>query len=118
MKRVIRAAKYGPYNYRYEVYAVSPNTHRHILRGTSATVEGANEICQNQAEMIFSDAAFNGPEYAFEELKSMYIYDTETRRKDLMSLETEDYIDGLMSELDGKIQRKQIPTDDYLNDKW
>ena len=103
MKRWIHAAV-SPWKTRYAVHWISPDG-KDCLLGGSKTSEGANEIAREQADHIFSSPwATNEDKFHF--LESIYIYDSETGSEDAMDMETEDYIDNLMSEIDSRIKRR------------
>lgn len=99
-RRKITAAV-NPWKTRYEVHWISPDG-KDCLLGGSKTFEGAQDIAKEQAYEIF-DSPFetNGRKFHF--LDSIYIVDMENGDEDAMSIETEEYIDNLMSEIDSRI---------------
>lgn len=92
----LKEADYGSYKYRYEVH-YSTNEKLDVLFGASKTVEGANNIALNCARNIFSNPWESNVE-KFNIIDSIYIIDSETE-EDVMSIDTEEYLDNLMSEL-------------------
>lgn len=101
MKRVIKAS-YGYYKTRYEVHWISPDGNDKLLGG-SKTEEGANEIAQEQAKEIF-ESPWESDKRKFHFLENLYIVDTETEQ-DVETIDTADYIDSLMSELDSRMHK-------------
>lgn len=105
MKRWIHStnisAAVSPWKTRYEVHWISPDG-KDCLLGGSKTFEGAQDIARDQADQIF-DNPWETNERKFKFLENMYIYDAENGDEDAMSVETEEYIDNLMSEIHSKI---------------
>lgn len=99
MKRWVHAAV-NPWKTKYEVHWISPDG-KDCLLGGSKTVEGANKIARNQADSIF-DSPFETNERKMHFLENMYIVDAQTE-KDVMDIDTDEYIDNLMSELHSRI---------------
>ena len=99
MKRYVKSAKFGPYKYKYGVYATKPHGESYTLGG-SQTLVSANEIAVNQAKAIFESPWADDSE-KFHRLDSIIVIDDETG-EDVMLPDTEDYIDSLMSELDSR----------------
>lgn len=86
---------------KYEVHWLSPDG-KDCLLGGSATSEGANEIAREQADHIF-DSPFESNERKMHFLETMYIIEKGRESSDGMNVETEEYIDNLMSELHSRI---------------
>jgi len=103
LKKYVRTANYGPYKYRYEIRTISPYTGKSVLRGASRSLINANEICIRQADAIFDNLVFDGPENTFKFLDNLYIYDAVDKKEVEMDLDTEAYIDELMSECDSRM---------------
>lgn len=101
MKRWIHAAV-SPWKTKYEVHWISPDG-KDCLLGGSKTVEEANRIARDQAKQIF-ESPFETDDRKFHFLENLYVVDVDTE-EDVMDIETDDYIDGLMSELDSRIRR-------------
>ena len=91
-----------PWKTKFEVHWISPDGNDCLLGGSS-TIDGINEIAQDQAYQIF-DSPFETNERKFKFLESIYLLEIETGL-DAMLCETEDYIDNLMSEIDSKIKK-------------
>lgn len=90
---------------KYEVHWISPDG-KDCLLGGSATTEGANRIAREQADHIF-DSPFESNERKMHFLENMYIIEKGRESSDAMSVDTEEYIDNLMSELHSRILRSK-----------
>lgn len=101
MKRWIHATSW-PYKVKYEVHAISRDGNA-VLLGGSNDIEEANRIARDQAQEYY-ESPWESDENKFKWLESIYIVDVKNEDSDMMNLDTEDYIDSLMSELDGRIK--------------
>ena len=90
----------------YEVHWQSPRTGYDCLLGGSNNISDANRIAKNQAKEIF-DNPWETAEDKFKFLDSMYVLNTASEDADCMDLETEEYVDNLMSQLDSQIVKKK-----------
>lgn len=106
MKRWIHAAV-NPWKTKYEVHWVSPDGNDCLLGG-SKTIDGAQDIARNQADRIF-DSPFETNERKLHFLDNLYIWDVEND-EEAMLVDTEEYIDNLMSEIHSRInvEKKKI----------
>ena len=95
MKRYIKSGV-SPWKTKYTVHWISPDG-KDCLLGGSNSVDEANEIAQRQAREIF-ESPFESNERKFHFLETIYIVDMQTE-EDVMNIDTDDYIDSLMSEL-------------------
>lgn len=92
-------ATFGFYHYRYSVYVIASDG-RNIRLGGSKTLEGAEEIGINQAKQVFENPWMTNKE-KFRYLENMYIADDDEEHE-VSTYEFDDYVDGLMSELDSR----------------
>jgi hypothetical protein len=123
MKKYIKSAKFFGYNYRYEVHCISRDG-RDILLGGSHTLEGAEQIGYDQAKHIFENP-WERVEDKFKMLDSMYLYDSESDQ-DCTTVDFEEQVDMLMSELDSKLMKRVINSNTQVysvmqrrkNGKW
>ncbi len=102
MKRYVKSG-ITLWKVKYEVHWISPDG-KDCLLGGSNSIEEANEIAKNQAQEIF-ESPFETTERKFKFLDSLYVVEVATER-DAMSLDTEEYIDNLMSEIDSRIPKR------------
>ena len=91
-------------NIEYEVHWVSPNGNDCLLGGSN-DIQEINNIAIEQAKELFSNP-FETNERKWKFLDSIYIYERGSGN-DAMLAETEDIIDGLMSEIDAKIKNRR-----------
>ena len=89
---------------RYNVHWISPDG-QDCLLGGSATIDGANKIARDQADHIF-DSPFETNERKMIFLENIYIVEKGKESSDCMDVDTEEYIDNLMSELHSRISLK------------
>jgi len=97
----VNAASYAGYKFRYGVHYIGRDG-RDILFGASAHLEDANEMAERCALGIF-ESPWESAESKFRILDSIYVYDGDTGDADMMSYQTEEYIDNLMSQLDSQM---------------
>ena len=103
----------GPYKYRYETHWING---RDVLLGASKTKDGAENIAYNQIEDILGNP-WENDRNKYKIIDSLYIYDSENDDDDAMSMELEDYIDSILSELDSRIElKKESLTERYADD--
>ena len=81
----------------YEVHWISPDG-KDCLLGGSASIEKANRIAREQANNIFY-SPFETNERKMHFLETLYIIENGYESSDAMDVDTEEYIDNLMSEL-------------------
>ena len=93
----LNEATFGFYHYKYSVYVIASDG-RNILLGGSKTLEGAEEVGINKAKQIFENPWMTNDE-KFRYLENMYIADDDEEHE-VPTREFDDYVDGLMSELD------------------
>lgn len=98
MKRYVKSGV-GLWKTKYRVCWISPDGNNCVLGGSNS-IEEANEIARRQAQELF-ESPWETDERKFHFLESMYIAQVDSE-KDAMSIETEEYIDNLMSELDSR----------------
>lgn len=101
MKKYIKSAV-SPWKTKYQVHWISPDG-KDCLLGGANSIEQANEIAMNQAQEIFENP-WESDERKFQFLDSIYIVQLDNE-SDAMLIDTEDYIDNLMSELDSRRPR-------------
>lgn len=117
IKESLNEAKFGPYKYRYEVHWVSPEG-KDILLGANKSIDGAEEIAINQIQELLTNP-WESNENKYKIIYSLYIYDSEKDDADVMSIDLEDYIDGILSELDSRIRTNSLDEDTIKqNGKW
>lgn len=111
MKRYIHTAV-SPWKVRYEVHWVSPDG-KDCLLGGSKSLEEAQRIAKEQAKEIF-ESPFESNERKFHFLNELYIWDVEND-EEAMLLDTEEYIDNLVSEIDSRI-KKPVTSSEEVDD--
>lgn len=99
----LREAYFNGYTYKYSVNAVS-NDSKKVLGG-SKTLEGAEKIGIEQAQHVF-ESPFMTPQEKYDYLGTMYISDDDNDNI-VSTNDFDDYVDGLMSELLGKLYVKE-----------
>lgn len=118
MKKVIRAAV-KPWKTKYQIHWVSPDGKDCLLGGTN-DIDKAQEIAIEQADEIF-DNPWETNARKFHFLENLYIVDMETEDPDQMKIETEEYIDNLMSEIHSRMsleEKKKINSSEAaVNDR-
>ena len=98
MKRYIKSGV-TPWKTRYTVHWISPDG-KDCLLGGSNSIQEANDIAKRQAQEIF-ESPFESNERKFQFLETIYVVDMQTEQ-DVMDIDTDDYIDSLMSEIDSR----------------
>lgn len=98
MKRYIQSGV-SPWKTKYTVHWISPDG-KDCLLGGSNSIAGANQIARDQAKEIFENP-WETDDRIFHFLENIYIVDVNTE-EDVMDIETEEYIDNLMSEIDSR----------------
>lgn len=98
MKRYVKSA-ISPWKTKYQVHWISPDG-KDCLLGGSNDVDEANRIAQDQAREIF-ESPWESDDRKYKFLESIYVVDVETEQ-DEMTVDTEEVIDELMSELDSR----------------
>ena len=113
----LHEAKFGPYNYRYEAHWISPEG-KDILLGANNDFEAVENIAINQIETLLENP-WESNENKYKIIDSLYIYDSEKDDADVMGISLEDYIDGILSELDSRIRSNSLDEDTIKqNGKW
>lgn len=102
-RKITAAVK--PWKTKYQIHWVSPDGRDCLLGGTN-DIEKAQDIALEQANEIF-DNPWETNERKFHFLDSLYIVDTETEDPDQMTMETEEQIDNLMSEIHSKMSAEE-----------
>ena len=109
----LKEAHLGPYKYRYETHWING---RDVLLGANKTRDGAENIAYNQIEDILGNP-WENDRNKYKIIDSLYIYDSENDDDDIMSMELEDYIDSILSELSSRIElKKESLTERYADD--
>jgi hypothetical protein len=99
MKRYIRSSGVTPWKTTYQVHWISPDGKDCLLGGANSQ-RAANKIACEQAQEIF-ESPFETNERKFKFLDSIYIVEVATE-EDAMTIDTEEFIDNLMSEIDSR----------------
>lgn len=108
----LKEAHLGPYKYRYETHWING---RDVLLGASKTRDGAENIAHNQIEDMLENP-WENDRNKYKIIDSLYIYDSEND-EDAMSVELEDYIDSILSELSSRIKlKKESLAERYADD--
>ena len=100
----LNEARFGYFKYRYGVHLIKQNG-RDALLGGSNDLDDATDIAIRQADEVFSNPFMSSKE-KYNYLSNMYVSNDDTEEMDV-SIDFDNYVDGLMSELSSKKDFKE-----------
>lgn len=92
----------NPYKRKYEIKTISPEKETFLLAGTN-NYENLTDLIVNQAKNIY-DNAFETDQRKRDFIENIFVYNKAEKIVVAPPPEADDFIEGLMSELDAKIQ--------------